>query len=259
MTLIDLQGKALYSGDKEVQKAYLGSELMYKSLSGGISPVFYGNPSMALSTMEGTFNYYGGDDRLTPASPEDSYSFQDGGVYSPLDDYFTMPRYPTSTSGVTMELTFKMDMNLDLYYSSQLNPSNTNSGYSILSHKLNIWVAPIVNASTGVTQLALGGSNQYKFSTAYSKYSHDLNKITTIHFVLQDRYAYLYIDGEYKGLVRQDGLIGTNNVSVLGARHENGTRGIAMTVYDFKVYDYRLEDTNIQANYQNIQDRLQNI
>ena len=40
MTLIDLQGKALYSGDKEVQKAYLGGNVFY-SLRQSIEPYAY--------------------------------------------------------------------------------------------------------------------------------------------------------------------------------------------------------------------------
>ena len=56
MTLIDLRGKALYSGDKEVKKAYLGMNKFY-SLGPSIEPGQFAIPGMyGADTLSSSIN-----------------------------------------------------------------------------------------------------------------------------------------------------------------------------------------------------------
>lgn len=57
MTLIDLQGKVLYSGDKEVKKAYLGGNVFYSL--GPIEPGQFQIPGMyGANTLSSSINKY---------------------------------------------------------------------------------------------------------------------------------------------------------------------------------------------------------
>lgn len=79
MTLIDLQGKALYSGDKEVKKAYFGGNAFY-SLGPSIEPGRFQIPGM-----------YGANTLASSSIKVTLYGYQMGGEYtSYLREWFPL-------------------------------------------------------------------------------------------------------------------------------------------------------------------------
>lgn len=103
MTLIDLQGKALYSGDKEVKIAYLGEQVLYK-LSGGV-PTYAIEPQIAVYAGNGELTAYAGvlDDFL--AKTEGTQTITSDSLYFEGDGYIQHSRSSSSTIEITVKNT----------------------------------------------------------------------------------------------------------------------------------------------------------
>ena len=147
MTLIDLQGKALYSGDKEVKKAYFGGNVFY-SLGPSIEPGRFQIPGM-----------YGANTLASSVNSVAIYGYMSGGLTTIQSRWFQLggvtPNhyfYPylkadaTTTSGGSTKLGMKSGQafkaylpsaagNYVLKYDARTFPGHTNAGYFSKTHE----------------------------------------------------------------------------------------------------------------------------
>lgn len=254
MTLIDLQGKALYSGDKEVQKAYLGDNVFYQLLS-EVSPINHTQSDFALTVQNGEFVNYSTDMSKT-------YKFVKEGQ--------SIERSSTSVGGLD-ENSFKLN-NQGLVVDFPKGFPNNNY-YEVTFEHTDAFKR--YNTIFSTNQYGIDVEYAYVDTLRIDNYygtgifsSHiDVprlqNGIHTIQISHSDGYIYIYLDGEiisegsgsmYKTSVPLTMIVGGSGSTTL-----RETINPTWTVYDVKFGTNAVTQQQIVANYQNIQDRLQTI
>ena len=253
MTLIDLQGKALYSGDKEVEKAYLGGNVFY-SLRQSIKPYAYKQTGML----------YAYD--FTQGSTEPYSTSNDVVAFKPVIFTDVTPIY----IGTSMKLSAGLLRHqvtianaTSFYVSVTFDTVSAKTGtlfYMSTDYEQHVRIEKQVSGKN-ITFMAryqqVGGSGENKVSPIITT-----PQTTLDLYIDSGRFAKFWVNGKSVGTFSQASpRLSNTYASIYGA----------VDIYDYKMClnpDYKLylnpysspfTDALVLEQYQNIQQRLQTI
>ena len=254
MTLIDLQGKALYSGDKEVKKAYLGGNVFY-SLRQSIEPYAYKQTGMlyAYDFTQGSTEPYSTSNDVVAFKPV---------IFTNVTPVYTGTSMNLSAGLLRHQVTIANATSF--YVSVTFDTVSAKTGtlfYMVTDFESHVRIEKQVSGNN-ITFMARyqqgGGSGENKVSPIITT-----PQTTLDLYIVSGSFAKFWVNGKPVGNFSQayPGLVSNTYAGIYGA----------VDIYDYKVClnpNYKVylnpsatpeTDAIVIEQYQNIQQRLQNI
>lgn len=250
MTLIDLQGKALYSGDKEVQKAYLGGNVFYSLRQKSIEPYAYKPTGMlyAYDFTQGSTEPY--------STSNDAISFKPV-IFASGTPVYTGTSMNLSPGIIKHDVTVPSSANTTSFYVSVT--FDTVSARTGVLFYMNM-------ASSGHVRIEklVSGNNITFMARVQGGSSSGEDKVSPIITTPQTTLDFYIVSGSSTKLWVNGQPVGTiSRTTTLNGPSSDPCIYGDINIYDYKVYlnpsSTPFTDAIILQQYQNIQQRLQTI
>ena len=249
MTLIDLQGKALYSGDKEVKKAYLGGNVFYSLRQKSIEPYAYKPTGMlyAYDFTQGSTEPYSTSDYVEVFRPR---------VFASGTPVYTGTSMNLIAGIVTHDVNMPSSASTKSFYCSVT--------FDTVSARTGILF--YMNMASGHVRIEkqVSGSNITFMARVQGANSAGEDKVSPIITTPQTTLDFYIVSGSSTKLWVNGQPVGTisKTTSLNGGSSDPFIYG-DINIYDYKVYlnpsSTPFTDAIILEQYQNIQQRLQTI
>ena len=248
MTLIDLQGKALYSGDKEVKKAYLGGNVFYSLRQKSIEPYAY-KPTGMLYAYD-----------FTQGSTEPYSTSNDAISFKPVIFNSGTPVY----TGTSMNLSTGIIMHDASLYIAKTTSFYGSVTFDTVSARTGILFFMSMASGHVRIEKQVSGSNITFMARVQGSGSAGEDKVSPIITTPQTTLDFYIVSGSSTKLWVNGQPVGTisRTTALNGASSDPYIYG-AINIYDYKMYlnpsSTIFTDAIILQQYQNIQQRLQTI
>ena len=249
MTLIDLQGKVLYSGDKEVKKAYLGGNVFYSLRQKSIEPYAYKPTGMlyAYDFTQGSTEPY--------STSNDAISFKPV-IFNSGTPVYTGTSMNLSAGSLGHDVTVPSSANTKSFYCSVT--------FDTVSARTGILFFMSMASGHVRIEKQVSGSNITFMARVQGSGSAGEDKVSPIITTPQTTLDFYIVSGSSTKLWVNGQPVGTisRTTALNGASSDPYIYG-PINIYDYKVYlnpsSTPFTDAIILQQYQNIQQRLQTI
>lgn len=252
MTLIDLQGKALYSGARKVISAHLGNNLFWE-VEGALKPENFTDSSYAISVKDGVPVLYGSSLDFNAFSLNNGANTNTGGnAFSTGPNYLDLDNKMLilDISSKINKKVFYMEITVDKFD----NNEKTDFHYlrTGLSNANRIADNDSYKKGSLLISTAFTSSNIDEPDTPLLTLAIKSDGVTTIAYINGVEVKRATSSAELANPVNSGGYLPYGNIANTASRRN-------YRIYDFKFGNICPTDEQIQQNYQNIQARLQTI